>query len=193
MHAWGHTHTALKCVKIQPWTAGHTPYWVSVSGQHWLTLCANIRSWVCVLVQCLCVCVCVYSYQARLFKATPDRVHLIPILPCSGLATVCQQGTRTIHTTGEAVPVTHTLTLMYSHLTLLQRLIGPLFDRQGPDAMSWLKTCHAQQTCSADWIYRCAAMSLCQKLCVRWGLRFETWMLWKWSFSKGRRTFFQSL
>lgn len=62
-----HTVAALKSDRIQPWTAGHTPYWVSANGQNWVMLRAN-----------LCVCVCLY--QAQLFKATPKKhERILPI------------------------------------------------------------------------------------------------------------------
>lgn len=138
------------------------------------TVCQHPLRSVCVLV-----CVCVYSKHSSSRPLQRGLIESIqfPILLCSGLATVCQQGTRTIHTVWEAAIIntsaqTHTL-------DSLERLIG--FASQSdilPDTTSRSKVHYMPWTCCLAWIYRCPACLFVNNsvLSDEWDFLPECWL-----------------
>lgn len=125
--------TTLKTGRAQPWTAGHTPCWVTACGKNGCMLCANINSWAGVHFSSS-TSECVYGKNDNLKPLQRGLIGSIQFhIPlCGESPIICQQGTGKLWT--QPTKLQQTLTRRY----YLKGHTEPLIVSQS-DTASWLK------------------------------------------------------
>lgn len=126
-----------------------------------------------------CVCVFVPSSLRPVQRGLIEFIQF-PLLLFFGLATVCQQVTKTIYNFEDTVPDTHTHSAnSLSHCLPVSPSVRHLVGYK--ELIKGAVYAEDLQGACVNWTNGCAGTSLCQYLCVQWGGRVTGWPLWKLS------------